>query len=109
LASSADHKDIGRILIGSAIGSMFLAALELLLLRAQLAVPSNVFLEGVTFDRLLSVYGETSIFLVALPLVIGLLYFVVPLQIGARTTAIPRVGQIGLWLFIVGGILLYGS
>ena len=109
LGSSADHKDIGRILVVSSFGSIFLAALELLLLRAQLAVPSNVFLSGVTFDRLLSVYGETAIFLVALPLVIGLLYFVVPLQIGARTTAIPRVGQIGLWLFIVGGILLYGS
>ena len=109
LASSADHKDISRILIGSAFGSIFLAALELLLLRAQLAVPQNSFLEGVTFDRLLSVYGETAIFLVALPLAIGLLYYVVPLQIGARTTAIPRVGQIGLWLFIFGGILLYGS
>lgn len=109
LGSSADHKDIGRILIVSSFGSIFLAALELLLLRAQLAVPSNVFLSGVTFDRLLSVYGETSIFLVALPLMIGLLYYVVPLQIGARTTAIPRVGQIGLWLFMVGGILLYAS
>ena len=109
LASSADHKDISRILICSAFGSLFLAALELLLMRVQLAVPSNVFLKGVTFDRLLSVYGETAIFLVALPLIIGLLYYVVPLQIGARTTSIPRVGQIGLWLFIFGGILLYAS
>lgn len=109
LATSADHKDISRILIGSAIGSVFLAALELLLLRLQLAVPSNVFINGVTFDRLLSVYGETAIFLVALPLVIGLLYYVVPIQIGSRGTAIPRVGQIGLWLFIFGGFLLYGS
>ncbi len=109
LASSADHKDIGRILVTASFGSLFLAALELLLLRLQLAVPSNVFLEGVTFDRLLSVYGETAIFLIALPLAIGLLYYVVPLQIGARTTAIPRVGQIGLWLFMVGGVLLYAS
>lgn len=109
LATSPGHKNIGRILIASAFGSLFLAAFELLLMRAQLAVPSNVFLDGVTFDRLLSAYGETAIFLVALPLAIGLLYYVVPLQIGARTTAIPRVGQTGLWLFIFGGILLYGS
>ncbi|HRV59346.1 MAG TPA: cbb3-type cytochrome c oxidase subunit I, partial [Solirubrobacterales bacterium] len=109
LATSADHKDIGRILVAASFGSIFLAALELLLTRLQLAVPENVFLKGVTFDRLLSVYGETAIFLIALPLVIGLLYYVVPLQIGSRTTAIPRVGQIGLWLFIFGGILLYGS
>lgn len=109
LASSADHKDIARILISSAFGAIFLAALELLLLRLQLSVPSNVFLDAVTFDRLLSVYGGTAIFLVAMPLIIGLLYYVVPLQIGARTTAIPRVGQIGMWMFIFGGILLYGS
>lgn len=109
LATSADHKDIARILIASAFGSVFLAALELLLLRAQLAVPSNSFLSGVTFDRLLSVYGETAIFLVALPLIIGLLYYVVPLQIGSRTTSLPRIGQTGLWLFLLGGILLYGS
>jgi heme/copper-type cytochrome/quinol oxidase subunit 1 len=109
LSTSADHKNIGRILMASAFGSIFLAALELLLMRVQLAVPENVFLKGVTFDRLLSLYGETSIFLVALPLILGLLYYVVPLQIGSRGTAIPRVGQIGLWLFIFGGILLYGS
>lgn len=109
LATSADHKDISRILMVGAFGSLFLAALELLLMRVQLAVPSNVFLKGVTFDRMLSVYGETAIFLVALPLIIGLLYYVVPLQIGARTTSLPRVGQTGLWLFLLGGVVLYGS
>ncbi|MBN8868175.1 MAG: cbb3-type cytochrome c oxidase subunit I [Solirubrobacterales bacterium] len=109
LATSADHKDIGRILMAASFGSLFLAALELLIMRLQLAVPENVFLKGVTFDRMLSLYGETGIFLVALPLVIGLLYYVVPLQIGSRGTALPRVGQIGLWLFILAGFLLYGS
>ncbi|MDQ2622837.1 MAG: cbb3-type cytochrome c oxidase subunit I [Actinomycetota bacterium] len=109
LATSADHKVIGLLLISTAFGSAFLAALELLLTRAQLAVPENVFLNAVTFDRLLSVYGTTSIFLVAIPLVLGLLYYVVPLQIGARSTALPRLGQVGLWMFIFGGFLLYGS
>lgn len=109
LGTSADHKLIGLVLISAAFGSLFLASLELLLTRAQLAVPENVFMNAVTFDRLLSVYGTTSIFLVALPLLLGLLYFVVPLQIGSRGTSLPRVGQTGLWLFIVGGFLLYGS
>ncbi|MFA9399617.1 MAG: cbb3-type cytochrome c oxidase subunit I [Acidobacteriota bacterium] len=75
----------------------------------QLAVPENLFLEAVTFDRLLSVYGETAIFLFALPLCLGLLYYVVPLQIGSRGTALPRLGQTGLWLFIFGGLMLYAS
>jgi len=109
LSTSGDHKIIGMLLISAAFGSIFLAALELLLTRAQLAVPDNVFLNAVTFDRLLSVYGTTSIFLIALPLILGLLYYVVPLQIGARGTALPRLGQIGVWLFILGGLLLYGS
>lgn len=109
LATSPDHKVIGLLLISAALGSAFLAALELLLVRTQLAVPENVFLTAVTFDRLLSVYGTTSIFLVALPLILGLLYYVVPLQVGARGTGLPRLGQIGVWLFIFGGFLLYGS
>jgi len=109
IATSADHKTIGLVLISTAFGSLFLAALELLLVRIQLAVPENVFLNAVTFDRLLSVYGETAIFLFALPLCIGLFYYVVPLQIGARGTALPRVGQTGLWLFVLGGFVLYAS
>ena len=109
LATSPDHKVISLILISAAFGSAFLAAVELVLVRLQLAVPENAFLTAVQFDRLLSVYGATAIFLFALPLIIGLLYYVTPLQIGSRGTALPRLGQIGLWLFILGGFLLYAS
>ncbi|MGK2954765.1 MAG: cytochrome c oxidase subunit I [Solirubrobacterales bacterium] len=109
LSTSADHKTIGSILLTASFGSLFLAALELLLVRVQLSVPENVFLNAVTFDRLLSVYGETAIFLFVLPLCIGLFYYVVPLQIGSRGTALPRLGQSGMWLFLLGGIMLYAS
>lgn len=109
LATSPDHKAISLVLISAAFGSLFLAALELLLIRVQLAVPSNSFLSSVTFDRLLSVYGETALFLFALPLCVGLFLYVVPLMIGARGTALPRVSQTGLWLFLLGGVVLYAS
>lgn len=109
IATSADHKVLGAFLASAALGAMFLAAFEMLLTRLQLAVPENIFVSAVTFDRLLSVYGVTAIFLVALPLLFGLLYYVVPLQIGARGSALPRLGQTGVWLFIFGGFLLYGS
>ncbi len=109
LATSPDHKVISLILISAAFGSAFLAAFELVIVRLQLAVPENVFLNAVTFDRLLSVYGTTAIFLFALPLCIGLLYYVTPLQIGSRGTALPRLGQTGLWMFIIGGFLLYAT
>lgn len=109
LATSADHKDIGRILIGTAIGSLFLAAVLLVLLRLQLAVPENGFLEPVTFDRLLSLYGATAIFFFVLPLFFGLFYYLVPLMIGSRGTALPRLGQVGMWLILLGGVLLYST
>ena len=109
IATSADHKDIGRVLITAALGFLFIAVIELLAVRIQLSVPENTFLTPVTFDRLLTAYETTGIFLVALPLAFGLLYYVVPLQIGARSTALPRLGQMGLWMFIAGGFVIYSS
>ena len=109
IATSADHKDIGRLLISGALGFLFIALIELLLMRLQLAIPENSFLSPVTFNRMLSLYGATAIFLFAIPLALGLFYYVAPLQIGARGTALPRLGQIGAWLFIAGATVLYAG
>jgi cytochrome c oxidase subunit I len=109
IATSADHKDLGRILIAGALGFLFIALVELLLMRLQLAIPENTFLTPVTFDRMLSLYGATAIFLFAVPLALGFFYYVAPLQIGARVTALPRLGQIGTWLFIAGATVLYAG
>ncbi len=107
IATSANHKDVGSMLIVSALGFLFIALIELLLMRLQLAIPENSFLSPVNFNRMLSLYGATSIFLFALPLAFGLFYYVTPLQIGARGTALPRLGQTGLWLYIAGAAVLY--
>ncbi len=107
LATSADHKDLGRILITGALGFLFMAVVELLLMRLQLAVPDNTFMPPVTFNRMLSLYGATAIFLFAIPLALGFFYYVAPLQIGARGTAAPRLGQLGTWLFVGGATVLY--
>jgi heme/copper-type cytochrome/quinol oxidase subunit 1 len=109
IATSADHKDLGRILICGALGFLFIALVELLLMRLQLAIPENTFLTPVTFNRMLSLYGATAIFFFALPLAIGFFYYVTPLQIGARGTALPRLGQLGTWLFIAGATVLYAG
>ena len=82
---------------------------ELLLMRLQLAIPENTFLSPVTFNRMLSLYGATAIFFFALPLALGLFYYVAPLQIGARGTALPRLGQIGVWLCVAGATVLYAG
>ena len=65
LATSADHKDIGRILICGSLGFLFMALVEMILMRLQLAIPENSFLTPVAFNRLLSTYGASAIFLIA--------------------------------------------
>jgi cytochrome c oxidase subunit I len=109
LVTSADHKDVGRVMIGASLGFLFIALVELLLMRLQLAVPENTLLTPVTFNRMLSLYGATAIFFFAIPLALGLFYYLAPLQIGARSTALPRVGQVGLWLYLAGATVLYAG
>jgi cytochrome c oxidase subunit I len=109
IATSADHKDVGRALIVTSLGFLFIALVELLLMRLQLAIPENTFLSPVGFNRMLSLYGATAIFLFAVPLALGFFYYVAPLQIGARGTALPRLGQIGLWLYVAGATVLYAG
>jgi heme/copper-type cytochrome/quinol oxidase subunit 1 len=109
LATSADHKDLGRILIGGSLGFLFIALIELLLMRLQLAIPENSFLSPVAFNRMLSDYGATAVFLFAIPLALGLFYYVAPLQIGARGTALPRLGQIGVAMYAAGATVLYAA
>jgi cytochrome c oxidase subunit 1 len=109
ITTSADHKDVGRVMIVAALGFLFIALIELLLMRLQLAVPENSLLTPVTFNRMLSLYGATAVFLFAIPLALGFFYYLAPLQIGARGTALPRLGQLGLWLYIGGATVLYAG
>jgi heme/copper-type cytochrome/quinol oxidase subunit 1 len=109
LATTADHKEIGQILICGALGFLFLALVELVLMRIQLLVPDNTFLDPVSFNRMLSLYGGTAIFFFALPLALGLFYYAAPLQIGARGTALPRLGQVGMALWVAGATVLYAG
>ena len=107
LATSSDHKDVGRIMIGASLAFLALALVEFLLMRLQLAVPLNDLIEPVTFNRLLSVWGATTVVLFVLPLALGLYTYVVPLQIGARALAFPRLANLSLWLYLIGGAALY--
>ncbi len=106
---SPDHKDVGRLYIGAALSFLVLGIVAFLLMRLQLAVPENDLIEPVTFNRLLSVGSATLIVLFALPFVFGLFTYVVPLQIGARSLAFPRLASLSLWLYVLGGALLYVS
>ena len=106
---SSDHKDVGRLYIGASLSFLVLGIVAYLLIRLQLAVPENDLIEPVTFNRLLSVGSATLIVLFALPLAFGLFTYVVPLQIGARSLAFPRLASLSVWLYLLGGALLYVS
>ena len=109
MVMSSDHKDVGRIYIGASLSFLVLGIVAFLLIRLQLAVPENNLIEPVTFNRLLSVGSATLIVLFALPLVFGLFTYVIPLQIGSRSLAFPRLASLSLWLYLFGGALLYVS
>ncbi|HVW47340.1 MAG TPA: cbb3-type cytochrome c oxidase subunit I [Solirubrobacterales bacterium] len=109
MITSADHKDVAKILMVGSGGFLFLAALQLFLMRLQLAIPENTFMEPVMFNRILSLYGATSIFFFALPLIMGIFLYVAPLQVGARGTALPRLSQIGAALWVAGAVVLYSG
>jgi heme/copper-type cytochrome/quinol oxidase subunit 1 len=109
MVMSPDHKDVGRLYIGAALSFAVLGIVAFLLIRLQLAVPENNLIEPVTFNRLLSVGSATIIVLFALPFAFGLFTYVVPLQIGARSLAFPRLASLALWLYLFGGGLLYVS
>jgi heme/copper-type cytochrome/quinol oxidase subunit 1 len=109
MVMSPDHKDVGRLYIGASLSFLVLGIVAFLLMRLQLAVPENDLIEPVTFNRLLSVGSPTLIVLFALPFVFGLFTYVVPLQIGARSLAFPRLASLSFWLYVFGGALLYVS
>jgi cytochrome c oxidase subunit I len=109
MVMSSDHKDVGRLYIGASLSFLVLGIVAFLLIRLQLAVPENDLIEPVTFNRLLSVGSATLIVLFAVPFVFGLFTYLVPLQIGARSLAFPRLASLSLWLYVFGGALLYVS
>ena len=109
MVMSTDHKDVGRLYIGASFSFLVLGIVAFLLIRLQLSVPENELIEPVIFNRLLSVGSATLIVLFALPFAFGLFTYIVPLQIGARSLAFPRLASLSLWLYVLGGFVLYAS
>jgi cytochrome c oxidase subunit 1 len=81
----------------------------LVLMRIQLLVPDNTMIEPDVFNQLLSVYGAAAVVFFALPLAIGIATYVLPLQVGARGVAFPRLGAASYWLYLFGAIILIAT
>jgi cytochrome c oxidase subunit 1 len=109
LVTSAEHKSVGRMYIATSLFFAAVALTELVMMRIQLIVPENTFMRPDVFDRVFTAYGATALVLFALPLLIGLFSYVVPLQIGARGMALPRLHHLSYWLYLLGGVVIYLS
>ena len=107
--SSVDHKQIGILYLLSA-GLFFCVGLaEALAMRTQLIRPENHWLSPDTYNQIFTMHGTTMIFLVVMPALLGLSVYFVPLMIGARDVAFPRLNAFGFWVTLLGGFLLYFS
>lgn len=108
-ATSADHKSVGLMYIATALSFLAIAATEFALMRIQLIAPDNRMIQPEIFDRLMSAAPVTLVVLALIPLALGLIGYLVPLQAGARGVALPRLHQLSYWLYLVGGIAIYAS
>jgi len=109
LVITVDHKKLGLMYIASALFFLVVAGLMASVIRLQLAFPNSNVVGPDTFNRLFTVHGTAMVFFVGMPIVAGLSNYLVPLMIGARDMAFPRLNAFGFWMFLFGGILLFFS
>src|SRR5713226_3727083 len=106
---TVDHKRLGIMYVVTGLVFLVIGGLEAFLMRLQLARPGLTLVPPDTFNRLFTVHGTTMVFLVGIPIVFGFANYLVPLMIGARDLAFPRLNAFGFWAFLFGGLLLYFS
>ncbi len=107
--ASVDHKQIAVMYMLTSLFFFLVGGVEALLMRWQLARPENNFLSPEVYNEMFTLHGTTMIFLVAVPALLAFGNYFIPLQIGARDIAFPRLNAMSYWLLLFGGILLYGS
>jgi cytochrome c oxidase subunit 1 len=107
--TTVDHKRLGILYIVYALFFLVIGGIEALVMRIQLMVPHNNFVSPQVFNRMFTMHGTTMIFFVAMPILFGFANYLVPLMIGARDMAFPRLNAFSFWLTAFGGLLLYFS
>jgi cytochrome c oxidase subunit 1 len=106
---TVDHKRLGILYILYALGFLLIAGLEAMIIRIQLMYPHNHFVTPQVFNRMMTMHGTTMIFFVVMPIMFGFANYLVPLMIGARDMAFPRLNAFSFWLMAFCGLLLYFS
>jgi cytochrome c oxidase subunit 1 len=107
--TTVDHKKIGLMYVLMSVVFLVIGGCEAILMRWQLLWPRNTFLGPDTFNQLFTMHGTTMVFFVGMPILIGIGNYMVPLMIGARDMAFPRLNALGFWATLFGGLLVYSS
>jgi cytochrome c oxidase subunit I+III len=105
--SAADHKSIGRRFIVTTFAFFLLGGILAALMRIQLARPENTFVDPDFYNQLFSLHGTTMMFLFAVPIMEAMALYLVPLMIGTREIAFPRLAAFNYWIFLFGGAMVY--
>src|SRR5918912_284723 len=103
--TTTDHKRIGIMYLVATFVFFVLGGVEALMMRLQLGAAQNTIMDGSTYNGLVAMHGSTMIFLFVVPVLAGFANYVVPLMIGARDVAFPRLNALSFWLFLFGGIV----
>jgi cytochrome c oxidase subunit 1 len=107
--TTVDHKRLGILYVLYALVFLLIGGVEATVMRVQLIRPHNDFVSPQVFNRMFTMHGTTMIFFVAMPLVFGFGNYLVPLMIGARDMAFPRLNAFSFWMTALGGLFLYFS
>jgi cytochrome c oxidase subunit I len=107
--TTTDHKRIGIMYMVTTFVFFLLGGTEALMMRLQLGVPENTLVTPQTYNQLFTLHGTTMIFLFVVPMMAGLANYLLPLMIGARDMAFPRLNALSYWLLLAGGVVFYAS
>src|SRR5438874_13749569 len=107
--TTVDHKKIGILYGASAFVFFLIGGMEALLIRMQLARPAGKVVTAQAYNEIFTMHGLTMIFLVVMPLGAAFFNYMLPLMIGARDVAFPRLNAFSYWTFLFGGLFLYSS
>ena len=107
--TTVDHKKLGKRYIATAFLFLIIGGLEALAMRLQLAQPNNALMGPETYYQVFTMHGITMIFWYAQPILSGFAIYVIPLMIGSRDLAFPRLNAFTYWTFLFSGMLVYGS
>jgi cytochrome c oxidase subunit I+III len=103
------NQPIGLRLIALSFFFLTVGGIEALLMRTQLAVPNNDFLDAQSYNQIMTMHGTTMMFLVAIPLIEGIATLVLPQMLGSRELPFPRLANFTFWTFLFGGLIFYGG